>query len=113
VKKIVAASLLFFLCVLSFAIGHAIAMRAGASMVLDNTKMIAIWRESDWAVSSIRYAKMIKLIEAQKYDAAMDQACQAIAKDLKNIRTMAANTDPSSHAKVPMFSEQTYASSCK
>src|SRR5690606_20370597 len=89
VNKIVATASVIFLCTASFAIGHSVALRKGAAMVLDNTKMIANWRESDWTVSSIRYAKMIRLMQTKQYDAALDQACQAIAKDLKNIREIA------------------------
>ena len=82
-------------------------------MVLDNTKMIANWRESDWNVSSIRYAKMIRLMQTKQYDAALDQACQAIAKDLKNIREIADTNNGDSAPRIPAISEQTYAASCK
>ena len=113
-NKIVAITLAILLCVASFAAGHTVAMRKAASIVLDNAKAIAIWRESDWAVSSIHYAKMIQLVQARQYEATVDQACQGIAKDLKNLREIARTNDrASSKPRIPASSEQTYATYCK
>ena len=82
-------------------------------MVLDNTEMVATWRESDWAVSSIHYAKLIQLIEAKNYDGAVAQACQSIAKDLKNIREIANVSNARQGPRIPKISEQVHESSCK
>src|SRR5687767_9015186 len=73
------------LCVLAFALGRWQARREGAEFVLSHVQGMSVWRESEWQVAAIRYAEMIRLIRANQDPAAIDHACQEIARNLKNI----------------------------
>jgi hypothetical protein len=113
VNKIGVAVAVIVLCALSFALGHWHATRVERATLASSIKAIAIWRESDWQGSSIRYARFIQLIKADQEQMAIDQACQEIARNTKNIREIQSVIGRSDSDDVPAASQKVFASACE
>ena len=79
-------------------------------MVASSAEATAIWRESDWQTSSIRYAKIIQLVRSGEDQEAIHQACEELGRNLKNISQLRGILE---EPEVPIISRDTYASACK
>jgi len=115
VNKLAVVVMVIVLCMVAFAAGHWNATRNERGNLQGILKSFAIWRESDWKGNAIRYAQIIKLIEAGKDAAAIDHACREIARSTKNILQVQGiigdDTNPSD--AVPGMATAAYEKSCR
>lgn len=101
------------LCFYAFILGHNQATRAARADLLSTIKANAIWRESDWQVSSIRYERIIRSIKAGKTAAAIDEACGEIARNEKRILQIQGIIDDAEPGRRAPVVRVTHASVCE
>ena len=109
-NKLFSAAIVLALCAASYGAGYWRSMQTTKSMVASDAGATAIWRESDWQVSSIRYARIIQLIRSNQDQQAIRQACEDLDRNIKNIRKLRGVIDD---PKVPPISAETYEIACK